>query len=423
MTTEELSLVEFMRQIQIQMKTNTDTINDNIKKEICEGTKEMKAEMAGLNKKIEEATNETVKIKKVVNDNIVANESRFQRIEKRLEDIVSENQKLCLQKRKRENENYGLPPSGKSYKDAVEKINKEKVAETELESQLHKARMDSEQSVRDKKKQVEAADKAAKRMDMRKENSEKDKVDTTEKKVIKLGDSNDLHDQEDWAWEESSDQWSDTVERKAKNKEEEKRKMRMNKGEMETRVIEKAKNIIGIGPIIKKSIDHFHDILGDYDEAKVMAAKEYLRIKLRFNEKELEEFEITDTQVSAGSPNILYIAVADLYSIRDIRSQMAECRDHDLQNIDFVPPQLYSQYMALGRYASEFRQKYSNMKTQIRYGWKDIELWVKEKGSDERFRIVNMEDIEEKEKLPKFDHTVRWRRKTDRPPRRRVSPT
>ena len=36
---------------------------------------------------------------------------------------------------------------------------------------------------------------------------------------------------------------------------------------------------------------------------------------------------------------------------------------------------------------------------------------------------MDMCDIEKEENLPKFDHSLRWKRKTERPPRRQVSPT
>ena len=80
---------------------------------------------------------------------------------------------------------------------------------------------------------------------------------------MKLGDSQDLHDQEDWAWDESDDQWSNTIERKEK-KIEKKRKARMHKAEVEARVTAKARCIVGIGPVYMQSIEHFNRIVGEY---------------------------------------------------------------------------------------------------------------------------------------------------------------
>ena len=45
------------------------------------------------------------------------------------------------------------------------------------------------------------------------------------------------------------------------------------------------------------------------------------------------------------------------------------------------------------------------------------------RGSNERYVLTKMEDIENEVDIPKFDHSVRWRRKDERPPRKSVSPT
>ena len=61
-----------------------------------------------------------------------------------------------------------------------------------------------------KKKQETAARLAAsRRMENNKEVEKEQKT-----KIVKLGDSQDLHDQEDWAWDELEDEWSNTIERK-----------------------------------------------------------------------------------------------------------------------------------------------------------------------------------------------------------------
>ena len=48
---------------------------------------------------------------------------------------------------------------------------------------------------------------------------------TVDKKEVKMGNSADLHDQDEWSWSESNDQWVGTVERQEKNREK-KRKLR-----------------------------------------------------------------------------------------------------------------------------------------------------------------------------------------------------
>ena len=101
--------------------------------------------------------------------------------------------------------------------------------------------------------------------------------------------------------------------------------------------------------------------------------------------------------------------------------EMAECHDPDLTMCDFIPPQYYQRYIALGRRAREMREKDAGLRTQIRFGDKDIELHTKRKGSNDRYVIFPMGDIEYDELLPKFDHTLKWNRRDDRP-RRHISP-
>ena len=65
-------------------------------------------------------------------------------------------------------------------------------------------------------------------------------------------------------------------------------------------------------------------------------------------------------------------------------------------------------------YARELRQKVGGIKTQIRYGTKDVELWTKVRGLYDRYEIMDMTEIEKDSKLPKFDHSLRWKRKQER---------
>ena len=133
---------------------------------------------------------------------------------------------------------------------------------------------------------------------------------------------------------------------------------------------------------------------------------------------------ITDTQVSAKSENLLYIVVADPRNINDIRIRLAECRDPELVSMDFIPPpQYYERYSALAKYAQELRSDNKSIKTQIIFGKSDLELMTKTRGTGNRYETIPMEEIERKTNLPKYDHTIKWTRKQERPLRRRLSPT
>ena len=61
-----------------------------------------------------------------------------------------------------------------------------------------------------------------------------------------------------------------------------------------------------------------------------------------------------------------------------------------------------------------------NLKTQIRFGDRDLIVLTKEKWSDDPYKIVDLETFMAGNNLPQFDMTLRWRAQEDRSPRRRV---
>ena len=61
------------------------------------------------------------------------------------------------------------------------------------------------------------------------------------------------------------------------------------------------------------------------------------------------------------------------------------------------------------------------LKTQIRFGDRDLEVLTKLKGSQEPFRQEDLKTFIGDSEIPEFDFRLRWNIQTDRPPRRRVS--
>ena len=63
------------------------------------------------------------------------------------------------------------------------------------------------------------------------------------------------------------------------------------------------------------------------------------------------------------------------------------------------------------------RSQDPNLKTIIKFNEKDIEVLTKLRRSDEPFKILELKEIEMKGAIPKFDHSITWKRRSDRPPR------
>ena len=95
------------------------------------------------------------------------------------------------------------------------------------------------------------------------------------RKPIKMGDSVELprlHENEDRDWDESDEEWPNTVNREERNRMR-RRRERMRREEKQDRETFKAQCMIGVGLITKESEGFFDKIVGDFSEAKTMAAK------------------------------------------------------------------------------------------------------------------------------------------------------
>ena len=106
--------------------------------------------------------------------------------------------------------------------------------------------------------------------------------------------------------------------------------------------------------------------------------------------------------------------------MRDIYARKAECRSDETVVKCYIPPQFYARFSALNMLCKEKREKDRTLKTQLRFGERDLEVLTKEKGGEEPFRVVNMKEFTKGREIPDFDHTIRWKVQPDRPPRRRV---
>ena len=391
------------------MTSNNDKLAETLGKEIRLGREDMKKQFENINRKFEDMKDETKK-----NEEQMKN--RIKKIEDQIEALkTTDNTEDEVTKRKRtSNSTVSVSPlAGNNAWD------KPLAHDASLARQLREARMENDRILKDRKNQERAAAAAdAWRLEEEKRNFEKSK-----KPIIKSGkleDSGPLHNQDDWSWNESDDEWTNSVDRIEKNREK-KRAARNRKLETQRRVTTKNKCIIGLGPIKQSTISHKNEIVGDYLEAKKMAVLDFLRDKLQYNDEEIDSINITDTQVSAKTENLVYIVVSEEASIRDIRTRMAECRNPDLSMMDFIPPQYFQRYIALSKRARDMREQNDSLRTQIRFGDSDIELFTKNRGENERYSKVPMEEVEADEPLPKFDHTIKWKRRDDRP-RRHISP-
>ena len=227
-------------------------------------------------------------------------------------------------------------------------------------------------------------------------------------------DSSESTDSEEESPDENEDrsQYS-TVDRRRCNRERRKKVAAKKAAKVELTAL-KARNMVGLSPITTEEIEAQKDMVNDYNIAKILAVKEHLREYYKYNQEELDELNIIETKTTNKKDNCIYIAVEDHEHIRDIYHRKAECKRNEVSLRNYVPPQFFERFSTLNRICKEKRSRDGNLKTQIRFGLKDLELLTKTKGSDEPFRNVDLDDFIGLANLPGFDHSIKWTKREER---------
>ena len=265
------------------------------------------------------------------------------------------------------------------------------------------------------RKSKDTSDEVANAALAREEEAKKKVMKEKEREDLKMKDK--IHDEEDWSWSDSDLDWDGTME---KNEMTKKRKIDRyrRKKLLESKVANKAKHMIGLGPIRRASISYFHDIIADFEEAKKMAVDKFLSEYLQLNEDERKDFEILETSIAKNDDDLIYVTFANFESIREIRSRVATIKNEEIKVRNFIPPQYWSRYRFLSSYCADERMKDKNLKTMIRFNDHDIEVLFKNRSTDDHYNIVALKDIEKDTgAIPKFDHAVSWNKRQDRPPK------
>ena len=119
---------------------------------------------------------------------------------------------------------------------------------------------------------------------------------------------------------------------------------------------------------------------------KIRAVKELLREELGFNGRELEELSIKETMIATKGDGYIYCVFADLQDIWEIHTRIAESRNNDLMTRDFILPQLYERFRETNRICSEIRNHDKTINTQVKFGTADLEVLIKERGSEAPYK-------------------------------------
>ena len=310
------------------------------------------------------------------------------------------------------------------------KSNWAQIMENEMEDKMKKKDEEDERQKEEERRSKEREGKRRENDKQNREREEKRKAIERESRKVKaesekrrdtiIGNPSNLHDSDDWSWDDSEEDWHGVIDKKERNRER-KRKSAMKKKKILTETTAAASLIIGIHPVEQTSIDTFYMKSGNYTKAKTLAANEYLEKILLFDEEDMEDVKITDTQISKKGDDVLYIAVDKIETVIEIRKRIAERQNSEIFARNYIPPQYFARYCAMNNIAQDMRSENTEIKTQIRFGESDIEIWTKTRGDALPFKQEKISDNIMKD-IPPFDYSIKWRKKVDKPPRRKLSP-
>ena len=213
-------------------------------------------------------------------------------------------------------------------------------------------------------------------------------------------------------------EWNE-VERSKKN-ERKKLQQRKKRKETERMTALKASHMIGVGPVDRKLLDKRRKEGMSYIVAKELAVKDLLAEQLEYNTEELTELSLEETRFATNGDNMVYLAMSNMEQIKEIHVRKAELRNDTIQVRNYIPPNYYNRYTYLNKICKDKRTEDPDIKTQLRFGPKDIDIFIKYKSEGVPFKLVKIEDFTDANRVPGFDHSIKWKCFLDKPPRRKL---
>ena len=216
-----------------------------------------------------------------------------------------------------------------------------------------------------------------------------------------------------------NDSEAEVVNRRERNRDR-KRRNNENKKKLKEEIAKKARHTIGCQPITKADIEEMKVENMDIKEAQKLAVLNYLKKNLQFNDEEIAKVVIMDTKISQKGDNTVYASFRDIDTIKEIHWRLGEIRNPALIVRNYVPPQYWARYMYLSKECNVYRSYNKNTKTQMRFGERDVEILLKQRGTDEAYQKVPFETITDPRYIPKFEHNIKWTQGKDATPRRKL---
>ena len=219
---------------------------------------------------------------------------------------------------------------------------------------------------------------------------------------------------------DSSDGWTE-VERKRKNTERRRRNRRIEKGEGD-KVCCKGSLHGWSGTCQNEGCNEPSRQWEDsFEDAKTEVFHNFLREYLGYNDAEIDDLSLVETKFATKGDDVLNVAMSNQEHIRELHIRRAESQNDKIIVRNFIPPNFYKRYMSINRICTDRRAEDPRLKTQLRFGKSDVELYTKYRGEEAGYRLAKLGDFMDTMELPQFDHDLKWRRVVEKPPRRKIN--
>ena len=181
-------------------------------------------------------------------------------------------------------------------------------------------------------------------------------------------------------------------------------------------IIKEAASNIGITKVLDMTIRKFSNLKNkmryskedvwtgpEFSGARNLFVRYYLVVKMKFNEREIRFSDVRFCR--EPEKGILWLK-SDRGFVKSMLIRAAELQDDSVNLINFTPNRAYSRYMAIKNICDQIRRPDpDHIKTQIRPGKSDFEIWIKviKQGTISKYEKHLIEEFDKDKHLPELE--------------------
>ena len=109
---------------------------------------------------------------------------------------------------------------------------------------------------------------------------------------------------------------------------------------------------------------------------KFLLLRNFFKYNINYTDEELENLVIPETRMSKND-DVINVAMADLEDVKEVYARKAESRNENIVLRSYIPPNFHARFIGLSRICTEKRAANPLLKTQLRFGKADVEVYTK----------------------------------------------